>query len=127
LVALNDLLPTKNSLTVMFTTQDPVSGALAYSGPPINAHGSDTYIAWSLIGTHNYYLYTGDLAFVQSVWANYTKALSFLESQVDETGLADVPTSMQNDWGRDGGAGHNSVFNALLYRVSRRPSTLRSN
>ncbi|KAJ7664336.1 glycoside hydrolase family 78 protein [Mycena polygramma] len=116
LVALNDLLPTKNSLTVMFTTQDS-SGALAYSGPPINAHGSDTYIAWSLIGTHNYYLYTGDLSFVQSVWANYTKAVSFLESQVDETGLADVPTSMQNDWGRDGGAGHNSVFNALLYRT----------
>lgn len=54
LVALNDLLPTKNSLTVMFTTQDPATGALQYSGPPINAHGSDTYIAWSLIGTYNY-------------------------------------------------------------------------
>ncbi|KAJ7888543.1 glycoside hydrolase family 78 protein [Mycena olivaceomarginata] len=117
LVALNDLLPTKNSLTVMFTTQDPTTGALAYSGPPINAQGSDTYIAWSLIGTHNYYLYTGDLDFVQKVWANYTKAVSFLESQVDETGLADVPVALQNDWGRDGGAGHNSVFNALLYRT----------
>jgi hypothetical protein len=118
LVSLNDLLPTKNSLTVMFSTQDPVTGALQYSGPPINAHGSDTYIAWSLIGTHNYFLYTGDLAFVQLVWANYTKALNFLESQVDETGLANVPTAFQNDWGRDGGAGHNSAFNALLYRVS---------
>ncbi|KAJ7242348.1 glycoside hydrolase family 78 protein [Mycena haematopus] len=117
LVALNDLLPTKNSLTVMFTTQDPTTGALAYSGPPINAHGSDTYIAWSLIGTHNYYLYTGDLAFVQSVWANYTRAVSFLESQVDATGLADVPAAFENDWGRNGGAGHNSVFNALLYRT----------
>ncbi|KAJ7842815.1 glycoside hydrolase family 78 protein [Mycena olivaceomarginata] len=117
LVALNDLLPTKNSLTVMFTTQDPTTGALAYSGPPINAQGSDTYIAWSLIGTHNYYLYTGDLDFVQKVWANYTKAVSFLESQVDETGLADVPVALQNDWGRDGGVGHNSVFNALLYRT----------
>ncbi|KAJ7754100.1 glycoside hydrolase family 78 protein, partial [Mycena metata] len=117
LVSLNDLLPTKNALTVMFTTQDPTTGALQYSGPPINAHGSDTYIAWSLIGTHNYYLYTGDLAFVELVWANYTKALSFLESQVDETGLADVPTAFENDWGRDGGAGHNSAFNALLYRT----------
>ncbi|KAJ7102761.1 glycoside hydrolase family 78 protein [Mycena epipterygia] len=117
LVSLNDLLPTKNSLTVMFTTQDPATGALQYSGPPINAHGSDTYIAWSLIGTHNYFLYTGDLAFVEMVWANYTKALSFLESQVDETGLADVPTAFENDWGRDGGAGHNSAFNALLYRT----------
>ncbi|KAJ7450053.1 glycoside hydrolase family 78 protein [Mycena galericulata] len=117
LVALNDLLPTKNSLTVMYTTQDPTTGALAYSGPPINATGSDTYIAWSLIGTHNYYLYTGDLAFVQSVWSNYTKAVAFLESQVDETGLADVPAAFENDWGRAGGAGHNSAFNALLYRL----------
>ncbi|KAJ7722663.1 glycoside hydrolase family 78 protein [Mycena maculata] len=117
LVALDDLLPTKNALTVMYTTQDPATGALAYSGPPINAHGSDTYIAWSLIGTHNLFQYTGDLVFVQTVWGNYTKALSFLESQVDETGLADVPVAFENDWGRAGGAGHNSAFNALLYRT----------
>jgi hypothetical protein len=101
----------------MFTTQDPATGALNYSGPPIKAQGSDTYMAWSLIGTHNYYLYTGDLAFVESVWANYTKAVNFLVSQIDETGLADVPVAFENDWGRVGGAGHNSAFNALLYRT----------
>ncbi|KAF8198162.1 glycoside hydrolase family 78 protein [Mycena galopus ATCC 62051] len=117
LVALNDLLPTKNSLTVMYTTQDPTTGALAYSGPPINAQGSDTYIAWSLIGTHNYYLYTGDLAFIQLVWANYTKAVNFLVSQIDETGLANVPVAFENDWGRGDGAGRNSVLNALLYKT----------
>ncbi|KAK7037884.1 glycoside hydrolase family 78 protein [Favolaschia claudopus] len=116
-VALDDLLPTKNALTVMFTTQDSNSGELGYSGPPNNARGSDTYNAWSLIGTHNYYLYTGDLDFVKFVWANYTKAVAFLESQVDSTGLANVPQGLANDWGRDGGAGHNSVFNALLYRT----------
>ncbi|KAL0948873.1 hypothetical protein HGRIS_008991 [Hohenbuehelia grisea] len=116
-VSTNDLLPSKNSLVVMFSTQDPNTGALQYSGPPINAHGSDTYIAWSLIGTHSYFLYTGDLGFVKTVWANYTKALNFLQSHVDETGLVNVPTEFQNDWGRDGGAGHNSAMNALLYRT----------
>ncbi|KAF5385994.1 hypothetical protein D9615_002248 [Tricholomella constricta] len=45
LVALNDLLPTKNALIVMFSTQDPGDGSLQYSGPPINAKGSDTYIS----------------------------------------------------------------------------------
>ncbi|KAJ7754088.1 glycoside hydrolase family 78 protein [Mycena metata] len=114
--SLNDLLPTKNGLTVMYTTQDS-TGALAYSGPPINARGSDTYIAWILITTYEYYLYTGDLTFVELVWAKYTKALSFLESQVDETGLADVPAAFSSDWARSGGAGHNSAFNALLYRT----------
>ncbi|TFK44722.1 Six-hairpin glycosidase [Crucibulum laeve] len=117
LVALNDLLPTKNALAVMFSTQDPATGALQYSGPPINAKGSDTYIGWSLIGTHNYFLYTGDLEFVQSIWSNYTKALSFLQSQVDGTGLMNVPLAFANDWGRDGGQGHNSAANVILYRA----------
>ncbi|KAF9019279.1 glycoside hydrolase family 78 protein [Hymenopellis radicata] len=116
LVSTNDLISSKNSLLVMFSTQDPATGALAYSGPPINAHGSDTYISWSLIGAHDYYLYTGDLEFIQNVWENYTFALSFLQSQVDSTGLMNVPQSFSNDWGRDGGAGHNSAANALLYR-----------
>jgi len=118
LVALNDILSSKNALLVMFSTQDPATGALQYSGPPINARGSDTYISWSLIGVHNVWLYTGDLEFVETVWTNYTKALAFLEAQVDETGLMNVPESFSNDWGRDGGQGHNIAANVLLYRVS---------
>ncbi|EIW81919.1 glycoside hydrolase family 78 protein [Coniophora puteana RWD-64-598 SS2] len=113
-VSVNDLLPLNNSLRVMFASQNP-NGALQYSGPPINASGSDTYISWTLIGLHNYYLYTGDLSLVQDVWANYTKAVAFLASQVDETGLIDVPVAYSNDWGRLNGQGHNSAANALYY------------
>lgn len=112
-----DLLPIKNSLLVMFSTSDPVTGALNYSGPPINAQGSDTYISWTLIGTHTYWLYSNDTEFVQRVWTNYTKAVAFLENQVDSTGLMDVPIAFMNDWGRDGGSGHNSAANALLYQT----------
>ncbi|PFH47431.1 glycoside hydrolase family 78 protein [Amanita thiersii Skay4041] len=110
LVALNDLLPTKNSL--------------AYSGPPINAMGSDTYICWSLIGVQSYFLYTGDLDFVRTVWSNYTKAVMFLESQVDSTGLMNVPIEFANDWGRDNGQGHNSAANAALYMALKSASEL---
>ncbi|KAF9456654.1 glycoside hydrolase family 78 protein [Collybia nuda] len=117
LVALNDLLPSKNSLLVMFSTQDPVTDSLQYSGPPFNAVGSDTYICWSLIGAHNYYLYTGDLDFVKTVWGNFTKALSFMESQVDATGLVNVPEAFSKDWGRVGGQGYNSAANAVMYRA----------
>ncbi|KAF8893771.1 Six-hairpin glycosidase-like protein [Infundibulicybe gibba] len=116
-VALNDLLPSKNALIVMFSTQDPATGSLQYSGPPINAQGSDTYIGWSLIGAHNYFLYTGDLDLVKQVWTNYTKALAFLEGQVDSTGLVNVPLSFSNDWGRDNGQGHNSAANAVVYQA----------
>ncbi|KAJ3739349.1 glycoside hydrolase family 78 protein [Lentinula detonsa] len=117
LVSTFDLESSKNSLLVMFSTQDPATGALQYSGPPINAVGSDTYICWSLIGTHSVYLYTGDLDFVEQVWANYTYALAFLQSQVDETGLMNVPTSFANDWGRANGQGRNVAANALLYET----------
>lgn len=117
LVTTFDLESTKNSLLVMFSTQDPSTGSLQYSGPPINALGSDTYICWSLIGAYNLYRYTGDLDFVEQVWSNYTFALAFLQSQVDDTGLMNVPDSFSNDWGRTGGEGHNSAANALLYEV----------
>ncbi|KAK0241594.1 glycoside hydrolase family 78 protein [Armillaria nabsnona] len=116
LVSTNDLIATKNSLIVMFSTQDPSTGSLQYSGPPINAQGSDTYISWSLIGAHNYFLYTGDLEFIRTIWTNYTYALDFLQSQVDATGLMNVPAEFAKDWGRDGEEGHNSAANALLYR-----------
>ncbi|PBK74344.1 glycoside hydrolase family 78 protein [Armillaria solidipes] len=116
LVSTNDLLATKNSLIVMFSTQDPSTGSLQYSGPPINAQGSDTYISWSLIGAHNYFLYTGDLEFIRTIWTNYTYALDFLQSQVDATGLMNVPAAFAKDWGKDGEEGHNSAVNALLYR-----------
>ncbi|KZP33078.1 glycoside hydrolase family 78 protein [Athelia psychrophila] len=117
LVSTNDLLPLKNSLLVMFSTQNPSDGSLASAGPPLLATGSYTYICWTLIGAHNYHLFSGDLDFVQTVWANYTYAVAFLESQVDSTGLADVSPSFASDWGRDGGAGHNSAANALLYKT----------
>ncbi|EKM80757.1 hypothetical protein AGABI1DRAFT_90662 [Agaricus bisporus var. burnettii JB137-S8] len=115
-VALNDILPSINGFRVMFSTQDPATGSLQYSGPPINAKGSDTYIAWSLIGTYNVWLYSGDIDFVHDIWSNYTRALAFLESQVDETGLMNVPQAFSNDWGREGGQGHNIAANVLLYR-----------
>lgn len=97
LVSTNELEPLKNSLLVMFTTQDPNTGALNASGPPIDSSNSDTYIAWTLIGAHNYVLYSGDLDFVNTVWANYTKALAFLESQVDSSGLMSVLDDFAND------------------------------
>ncbi|KAH7903102.1 Six-hairpin glycosidase-like protein [Hygrophoropsis aurantiaca] len=116
-VSVSDLVPLQNSLFVMFSTQNPTTGALNYSGPPINGQGSDTYISWSLIGLYNYYLYSGDLDTVQTVWTNYTKAVAFLESQMDTSGLMNVTEAWSNDWGREGGTGHNSAANALLYQT----------
>ena len=64
-VSTNDLIPTKNALSTMFRLIDPKTGALDESGPPLSQKGSDTYHAWTLIGSHNYYLYSGDKAWLQ--------------------------------------------------------------
>ncbi|KAJ7118101.1 glycoside hydrolase family 78 protein [Mycena epipterygia] len=115
-VSTNDLIPTRNALATMFSAINPVTGALPESGPPLSQLGSDTYHCWTLIGTHNYYLYSGDIAWLENIWANYTKAVAFLEAKVDPTvGLMNV-TGLR-DWARLGGGGFNAEGNAILYRV----------
>lgn len=73
-VSTNDLLPVKNALSTMFTNINPTTGALPESGPPLSQLGSDTYHGWTLIGTHNYYLFSGDVDWLETVWANYVSA-----------------------------------------------------
>lgn len=63
----------------------------------------------------NYHLFSGDTDWLLDVWANYTKAVAFLEGKVDSSGLMNV-TGLR-DWARQGGGGHNAEGNAILYRV----------
>ncbi|KAL4242799.1 alpha-L-rhamnosidase [Abortiporus biennis] len=114
-VSTNDLLPTRNALSTMFSLINPTTGALPQSGPPLSIQGSDSYHAWTLIGTYNYHLYSGDTQWLTTVWANYTKAVAFLEGKVDSSGLMNI-TGLE-DWARLAGGGHSSPGNALLYKV----------
>lgn len=134
-VSTNDLLPTRNALSTMFAAINPITGALPESGPPLSQMGSDTYHMWTLIGTctppsplspfpsttqlsvlDNYFLFSGDTPWLEDVWANYTKALSFLENKVNaSTGLIDI-TGLR-DWARLGGGGYNAEGNAIYYKV----------
>ena len=114
-VSTNDLLPTRNALATMFAAMNPVTGALPESGPPLSQMGSDTYHMWTLVGTHNYWLYSGDLDWVKTVWSNYTKAVGFVTAKVGPSGLMNV-TGLR-DWARLGGGGINAEGNALLYKV----------
>ncbi|SJL14854.1 related to alpha-L-rhamnosidase A [Armillaria ostoyae] len=112
-----DLVPTRNSVSTMFAAMNPETGALPQAGPPLTLYrpDSDTYHAWNLIGTHNYYLYSGDHDWLGTVWSNYTRAVAFLEGKVDSTGLMNVTSP--RDWGRIGGGGYNAEGNAILYKV----------
>ncbi|KAJ3822380.1 glycoside hydrolase family 78 protein [Lentinula raphanica] len=119
-----DLIPTRNALSTMFANINPQTGALPESGPPLSQLGSDTYHCWTLIGSYNYYLYSGDDEWLNTIWANYTLAVSFIEGKVDDSGLLNV-TGLR-DWARQGGGGHNSEGNAILYKVLTTASALAS-
>ena len=97
---------------------------------------------WTLIGTckhpsqpalllakiayiDNYYLFSEDTEWLQTIWTNYTKAVAFVEGKVNPSlGLMNV-TGLR-DWARQGGGGINAEGNAILYKVSTSPSILTS-
>ncbi|KAH7099674.1 Six-hairpin glycosidase [Auriculariales sp. MPI-PUGE-AT-0066] len=96
-VSTGDLLATRNSLDTMLTQIDVSTGELPESGPPLNARGSDTYQAWTLIGAHGYVLFSGDSDWMQANWERYKFAAGFLTRKiVAETGLMDV--TGRPDW-----------------------------
>lgn len=98
------------------TLQNSDTGELPMVGPPINFFGSDTYHMATLIGTYDYVLFSGDLNFLNSNWAKYQLAMSFITSKIDSTGMIDITGA--SNWGRGAASsGHATDGNMLLYRV----------
>ena len=114
-VSLGDLESVKNALQVMYNTQNKTTGAFAESGPPLSQTGSDTYHMWTMIGSYNYYLYTKDTDFLQTNWAGYQNAMSYILHKVDESGLLNV-TGIR-DWARWQQGFHNTEANVILYHT----------
>ncbi|MGW3646251.1 alpha-L-rhamnosidase-related protein [Streptomyces sp. NPDC000878] len=117
----NDLTSTRNALSTMYDVQS-AEGEIPWSGPPFNLTGSDTYHTWTLLGTATYYNYTGDRAWLDSEWANYTRGMTFIINKIDGNGLLNVTRTQ--DWARVGQGGENISANALLYAALRNGVTL---
>ena len=114
-VSTADTLSVKNALQRMYDSQKG-SGELPFSGPPFDLYGSDTYHLWTLIGTETYYLYSGDLDWVRSIWPKYKSGMAFIQAKVNGShGLLNVTGT--NDWARGGQGGENIAANAMLYRA----------
>jgi alpha-L-rhamnosidase-like protein len=118
-VSTDDLVTMKNSIDTLFAGQDPSTGELPRSGPPLNPQNShttsDTYHLWTLIGASNYYLFSGDKAWLDTNWAAFKKAVAFSTAKIGSNGLFQV--TLVKDWGRLGQTGANIAANAILYRV----------
>ena len=114
-VSIHDTISVKNALQRMYDSQQ-TSGELPFGGPPFNFYSSDTYHLWTLVGTYYYYLYSGDTAWLTSIWTKYQNAMSFILAKVNGPhGLLNVTGT--NDWARGGQGGENIEANALLYQA----------
>ncbi|KAI9689906.1 MAG: hypothetical protein M1822_009788 [Bathelium mastoideum] len=114
-VSTNDLNAVRNALTSLYILQNS-SGAMPYAGTPfgqITGAFSFTYHLYSLIGLHNYYIYSGDFAYLNARWGQFKLALDYSLSFIDTSGLQNVTTSA--DWLRFGMGGHNIEANSILY------------
>ncbi|KAH7067613.1 Six-hairpin glycosidase-like protein [Paraphoma chrysanthemicola] len=112
-VSTNDVISIENSLNSLFDIQNTSSGQLPYAGRPFPTALSFTYHLYTLIGVADHYLYTGDIAFLSSLWSKWKLALSFSLSYIDSSGLMNVTSPA--DWLRFGMGGHNIEANAILY------------
>ena len=114
-VSTGDTESVRNALQRMYDSQR-ASGELPFCGPPFNIFDSDTYHLWTLIGTWNHYLYSGDQAWVASNWPRYKSAMAYIRGKVNGAhGLLNITGT--NDWARGNPAGENIAPNAMLYRA----------
>ncbi|HEX4458205.1 MAG TPA: alpha-L-rhamnosidase, partial [Polyangia bacterium] len=121
--ALADTEAVKNAIITLFNHQHS-DGHLQWCGPPWNLdNGSDTYHMWTLHGTYLTYLYSGDKAWLDSVWARYQTALAYIIAKIDGNGLLNVTSTA--DWGpRVDQGGENIEANSILYAVLNGAATL---
>lgn len=121
-VSTDDVASSRNSLTTMYQHQNTSTGELEYGGPQFNTYGSDTYHMWSLVGTANYYTYSADKAWLDSIWSQYKLGMSFIVNKIDGNNLLNVTGTA--DWARGDQGGENIEANAILYRVLTTGATL---
>jgi len=117
-----DTLSVKNDLDTLFAHQDS-AGGLPYVGPEANfGTVSDTYHLWTLNVVIDYYLYSGDRAWVIAHWPQIKKAVAFSTAKIGTHGLLSV--NLKLDWGRHVPGGEEISANALLFQVLKGASFL---
>ncbi|OTA80927.1 glycoside hydrolase family 78 protein [Hypoxylon sp. CO27-5] len=111
-----DIESVRNSLATLYNIQAD-NGLLPFSGPPLLAVDSDTYHMWTIIGTYNYVLYSGDVDFIRGIWAKYLAGMTFLTNQLNSSlGLLNI-TGYTNDWGRFNVDNTQASAQMLYYRT----------
>ena len=107
-VSTGNLDSIRNAIDSLFPLQQP-DGRLPWAGVPFTNPGrfpfSFTYHLYTLLDLYVYYIYSGDVMFVEKYWNQYKRAISWSLGTIDSSGLANVTSS--NDWLRSGMGYHN--------------------
>jgi len=69
----------------------------------------------TMIGTHDYFLFTNDKTFLNGIYDKYKFAMKFITDKIDSSGLLSVTGT--EDWGRLSQGGRNTEANMLMYRT----------
>ncbi|KAK1974528.1 Six-hairpin glycosidase-like protein [Colletotrichum cereale] len=114
-VSTGDLESARNALQTVFDFQRP-SGVFPRAGPPYLDAASDTYHMWTMVGAHNYVLFSGDLAWLARNWAAYRRAMDYICAKV-VPGTGVLNATATGDWARYVNAPNGSAPSMLLYRT----------
>ncbi|KAH9825515.1 Six-hairpin glycosidase, partial [Teratosphaeria destructans] len=122
----NDQETLKLSVAQLFAQQNASTGQLHYVALPIHEDPpssfseqvkdvySFTYHLYNLLALNNYYIYSGDLAFLQDNWPRFIYGLNYSLQSIDHTGLAYVADNATSDWLRVGMGARNIEANSIL-------------
>jgi hypothetical protein len=122
----NDQYTLKLSVGQLMAEQNASTGQFPYAASPIYVFPPDesvagisqtysfTYHLYNLLALNNYYIYSGDLAFLKQNWNRFVYGLKYSLSSVDSTGLAYVGENATADWLRVGMGARNIEANSIL-------------
>ncbi len=107
-VCTNSLDAVKKAIDSLFPLQQ-ADGRLPWAGVPFTRPGrfqfSFTYHLYTLLDLCYYYIFTGNLSYVETYWEQFKLAISWSLSTIDSSSMVNVTSS--NDWLRSGMGGHN--------------------
>lgn len=111
-----DLISIANGLDSLFAEQTP-AGQLPYAGFPFATPPgtfSFTYHMYTLIDVYNYYLWSGDLDYLEGKWDGWKRGMAWSLGTVDQTGLMNVTSSAVSDFQSFHNSGNSREFKFIL-------------
>jgi len=124
----------RDSLALLATSQSPDGETPGQVYPTVGPNGapnspqtySTTYAMQEVSNVASYYLATGDLSFVRSLWPALSRELSYDRSLVDARGLLVTNATNGRDWDYYDGAksGEVTAYNVIYYETLRDASRL---